>query len=136
MKTLLFTLFLSFSGNLLANSACRVYFDELAMLKTVENFEVDHERYELIQLIENNLYRKGYVFSTHEKSANFHLDTYDVVTNGKCAEASVSLSDLYKGKNVSVSARECSKLWLLPNASAISAVKEAIRKIPDCKKWP
>lgn len=135
-KTFLLMFAIAFSTHSFADTSCRVYFDELALLKTVKSYEVDHHRYEQIQLLENNLYRKGYVFTNHRESANFQLESFDVgERENKCADASLLLTDVYKGKSAVTQGVACSKLSFIPNTSALNAAKEAIRKLPDCRKF-
>lgn len=126
-----------FSQSVLAKDSCKVYFDELAMLKTVEGYEVDHGRFELIQLLENNLSRKGYSFVTSEKKANFKLETYAVneTKNGKCAEAQVLLTDSSKGKSAVTDGQKCSTFGIIPNVNEIGAAKIALKAIPQCDKF-
>ena len=125
-----------FSTYVSADTSCRVYFDELALLKTVKNYEVDQHRYEQIQLLENNLYRKGYRLTSHKESANFELESFDVSEkSNKCADASLLLTDVQKGKSKVTQGQACSRISFIPNTSALGAAKEAIRKLPDCRKF-
>lgn len=139
MKKSAFALFLLtlLSSNVFADGGCRVYFDELAMLKTVKNFEVDHNRYAQIQLLEGNLTRKGYRFTNTEENATHRLEVYEVsdVNGGRCADSSLLLTNVQKGKSAIAQSNSCSMLWMVPNASAINAAKEAIAKLPDCRKF-
>lgn len=130
-------LLLSLSFSAFADNGCRVYFDELALIKTVKNFEVDHNRYAQIQLLENNLYRKGYRFTNTEDNATHKLEVFEVseVNGGKCADSSLLLTNVKKGKSAVAQAGSCSMLWLVPNTSAINAAKAAIAKLPECGKF-
>ena len=125
------------SSSAFADNGCRVYFDELAMLKTVKNFEVEHNRYAQIQLLENNLYRKGYRFTNTEDNATHRLEVFEVSeqNGGKCADSSLLLTNVQKGKSAVAQANSCSMLWMVPNTSAINAAKEAIAKLPECRKF-
>lgn len=136
MKRALTFLFLAFLGQNTFAASCSFYIEDLALLKTLDGLEVGHHRYEKLQLLEGNMYRKGYKATTNRENATITIENYDVVMyrNGQCGSGELLINNNVKNVQEAFYSSGCSKLGLIMNYHELNLYKDLIRQVPTCNE--